>query len=194
MDVYPHMVINDDLDVCYDAFQPMLGPVYDTSIVRAHTSEAAAPSVAHDHEHALAGMFPKQCFGIPSGPTDRYIESRHLCLETCSSTAPCCPCALASASPSPRSRREQLSHSLPCRTRRISLFTTSLIAMPFYINPGLTLSATTWHVVLLRPSCLLLPYRPVLLRHRGLIQFEQCIHIRDKLNVLIHRIELDRVV
>ena len=25
MDVYPHMVINDDLDVCHDAFQPMLG-------------------------------------------------------------------------------------------------------------------------------------------------------------------------
>ena len=58
MDVYPHMVINDDLDVCYDAFQPMLGPVYDTSIVRSHTSDATAPSVAHDHEHALAGMFP----------------------------------------------------------------------------------------------------------------------------------------
>src|SRR5467141_3867149 len=85
MDVYPHMVINDDLDVCYDAFQPMLGPVYDTSIVRSHTSDAAAPSVAHDHEHALAGMFPKQCLGILPGPTDRYIESRHLCPETCSS-------------------------------------------------------------------------------------------------------------
>jgi hypothetical protein len=54
------MVINDDLDVCYDAFQPMLGPVYDTSIVCSYTSDAAAPSVAHDHEHALAGMFPKQ--------------------------------------------------------------------------------------------------------------------------------------
>jgi len=26
MDVYPHMMINDDLDVCYDACQPMLGP------------------------------------------------------------------------------------------------------------------------------------------------------------------------
>ena len=91
MDVYPHMVINDDLDVCYDAFQPMLGPVYDTSIVRSYTSDAAAPSVAHHHEHALAGMFPKQCFGILPGPTDRYIESRHLCPETCSSTAPFCP-------------------------------------------------------------------------------------------------------
>ena len=91
MDVYPHIVINDDLDVCYDAFQPMLGPVYDTSIVRSHTSAAAAPSVAHDHEHALAGMLPKQCLSILSGPTDRYIESRHLCPETCSSTAPFCP-------------------------------------------------------------------------------------------------------
>jgi hypothetical protein len=59
MDVYPHMVINDDLDVCYDAFQPMLGSVDDTSIVRSHTSDAAAPSVAHDHEPALAGMLPK---------------------------------------------------------------------------------------------------------------------------------------
>src|SRR5215470_2885820 len=85
MDVYPHMVINDDLDVCYDAFQPMLGPVYDTSIVRSHTSDAAAPSVAHDHEHALAGMFPQQCLGILPDSTDRYIESRHLCPETCSS-------------------------------------------------------------------------------------------------------------
>ena len=67
MDVYPHMVINDDLDVCYDAFQPMLGPIYDTSIVRSHTSNAAAPSVAHNHEHALAGMLPKQCLGILPG-------------------------------------------------------------------------------------------------------------------------------
>jgi hypothetical protein len=88
MDVYPHMVINDDFDVCYDAFQPMLGPVYGTSIARSHTSDAAAPSVAHDHEHALAGLLPKQGLGILPGPTDGYIESRHLCLETCSSTAP----------------------------------------------------------------------------------------------------------
>ena len=91
MDVYPYMVIYDDLDVCYDACQPLLGPVYDTSIVRSHTSDATAPSIAHDHEHALAGMFPKQCFGILPGPTDRYIESRHLCPETCPSTAPFCP-------------------------------------------------------------------------------------------------------
>jgi hypothetical protein len=46
MDVYPHMVINDDLDVCYDAFQPMLGPVYDTSIVRSPTSDATARLLA----------------------------------------------------------------------------------------------------------------------------------------------------
>jgi hypothetical protein len=91
MDVYTHMVINDDLDVCYDTFQPMLGPVYDTSIVRSHTSDAAAPSIAHDHEHALAGMFPKQGFGILPGLTDRYIASRHLCPETCPSTALFCP-------------------------------------------------------------------------------------------------------
>ena len=49
------------------------------------------PSVAHHHEHALTGMFPKQCLGILPGPADRYIESRHLCPETCSSTAPFCP-------------------------------------------------------------------------------------------------------
>src|SRR5437660_11016250 len=91
MDVYPHMVINDDLDVCYDAFQPMLGPVYDTSIVRWHTSDAAAPSVGHNHEHALAGMLPKQCLRILPRLTDRYIESRSLCPETCPSTAPVCP-------------------------------------------------------------------------------------------------------
>ena len=77
------MVINDDLEVCYDAFQPMLGPVYDTSIVRSYTSDAAAPSVAHDHERALTGMFPKQGLSILPGPTDRYIESRHLRPETC---------------------------------------------------------------------------------------------------------------
>src|SRR5262245_914756 len=69
----------------------MLRPVYDTSIVRAHASDAAAPSVAHDHQHVLTGMFPKQCLGILPGPTDRYIESRHLCPETCPSAAPCCP-------------------------------------------------------------------------------------------------------
>src|SRR5215471_13304232 len=69
----------------------MLGSVYDTSIVRSHTSNAAAPSVAHDHEHALTGMLPKQCLGILPGPTDRYIASRHLCPETCSSTVPLCP-------------------------------------------------------------------------------------------------------
>src|SRR5262245_41077544 len=91
MNVYPHMVINDDLNVCYDAFQPMLRPVYDTSIVCAHTSDAAAPSVAHDYQHALASMLPQQCLGILPAPTDRYIESRHLCPETCLSMAPFCP-------------------------------------------------------------------------------------------------------
>ena len=104
MDVYTHMVINDDLDVCYDTFQTMLGPVYDTSIVRSHTSDTAAPSVAHDHEHALAGMFPKQCFGILPGPTDRYIESRHLRPETCLSTVPFCLPAPTSAARLPQSR------------------------------------------------------------------------------------------
>jgi hypothetical protein len=59
MEVYPYLVINDDLDICYDTFQPMFGSAYDTSIVRSHTSDAAAPSVAHDHERALTGMFPK---------------------------------------------------------------------------------------------------------------------------------------
>src|SRR5215467_753777 len=121
----------------------MLGSVYDTSIVRSHTSDAAAPSVAHDHEHTLAGMLPKQCLGILPDPTDRYMKSRHLYPETCSSTVPLCPRAPLSAAPSPRSRREQLSHTLPCRTRRIYLFTTSLMAMPFHGNRRLTLSTSS---------------------------------------------------
>ena len=37
--------------------------------------------------------------------------------------------------------------------------------MPFNINRGLTLSETTWQVVLLGHGSLLFPYRPVLLRH-----------------------------
>ena len=91
MDVYPHMMINDDLDVCYDTLLPTLWPVYDTSIVRSYIRDAAAPSVAHDHEQALTGRFPKQHFGVRPGPTNGYIASRHLCPETCPSTAPFCP-------------------------------------------------------------------------------------------------------
>ena len=94
------MVINDDLNVCYDAFQPKLGPVYDTSIVRSHTSDAAAPSVAHDHEYALAGMLLKQCLTYCLVPR---IDT--LSLVTCTQSPvplwpPSVPPALTSAAPS----------------------------------------------------------------------------------------------
>ena len=120
MDVYPHLLINDELDVCYDTLLPILWPVYDTSIVRSYIRDAAAPSVAHDHEQALTGLFPKQHFGILSGPTHRYIESLHLCPETCPSTAPFRP-----------SRTDQCSAVTPVssRVRIVLLYGTNSTAL-----------------------------------------------------------------
>src|SRR5262250_2481518 len=108
MDVYTHMVINDDLDVCYDTFQTMLGPVYNTSIVRSHTSlirplrlsrmTTSMRSPAYFRNSALA-----YCL-VPRIDT--------LSLVTCAQRPvplphPSVPPALTRAAPSPRSRRQR---------------------------------------------------------------------------------------
>lgn len=40
---------------------------------------------------------------------------------------------------------------------------------------------------------LLLPYRPMLIRHRGLNEMQHSIDVWHKLYRLVHRVELDRV-
>ena len=66
--------------------------------------------------------------------------------------------------------------------------------MPFHVNRGLTLSATTWHVVLLGHDNLLFAYRPVLLRYRSLDEIEERTDIGHKLDGLVYRIKADGVV
>ena len=66
--------------------------------------------------------------------------------------------------------------------------------MPFHVNRGLTLSATTWHVVLLGHDNLLFAYRPVLLRYRSLDEIEEWADIGHKLDGLVHCIEPNGIV
>jgi hypothetical protein len=91
MDVYPHMMLHNHLDIGNDALLSTLWPVDDPPIVCAHPRDATSPSVSHDYKCAIAGMMPKECLGILLGAADSYIEPLHLCTVPCVSPAPFCP-------------------------------------------------------------------------------------------------------
>jgi len=52
-------MVNDYFQVGNNALLPTFWSVDDPSIMRAHTRDAPAPSIPHDHECTVAGMVPK---------------------------------------------------------------------------------------------------------------------------------------
>ena len=59
MHVDSHTIVNDYFQVGNNALLSTFWSVDDQSIMRAHTRDASAPSIPHDHEYTVASLVPK---------------------------------------------------------------------------------------------------------------------------------------
>jgi len=59
MRVDPHTIVNDYLQIGNNTLLSTFWSVDDTSIMRAPARDAPAPSISHDRECTVTGVFPK---------------------------------------------------------------------------------------------------------------------------------------